>query len=161
MEPAHFRFWPQHLPRELAYPATGVHHNLAASAMRFPARPFLVFYGATLSYREGWLQCERLAGFLQQRCGVRRGDRVILYMQNSPQFVLGFYAILRAGAMVVPVNPMDLTDELAHQIEDSGARVAIAGQEVSLRIAPLVGRTRLAHVIVAAYSDYLPQTLDL
>jgi len=156
MEPAHFRFWPPHLPRELAYPATGVHRNLAISAARFPERPFLLFYGAVISYRDAWLQCERLAGFLQRHCRVRRGDRVLLYMQNSPQFVLAFYACLRAGAMVVPVNPMHLTNELAHQIEDSGACVALVGQELFPRIAPLIGKTPLANVIVAAYSEYLP-----
>ena len=60
-----------------------------------------------LSYAEFNAQVEAMAGYLQQDCGVQRGDRVLLYMQNSPQFIIGFYAILRADAMVVPVNPMN------------------------------------------------------
>ena len=51
-------------------------------------------------------------------------------MQNSPQFMIAYYAILRADAMVVPVNPMNLTEELRHYVDDSGATVAIAAQEV-------------------------------
>ena len=69
-------------------------------------------------------EAERIAGFLQQRCGVKAGDRVLLYMQNSPQWVLAFYGILRANAVVVPVNPMNLTDELRHYVDDSGATTA-------------------------------------
>jgi fatty-acyl-CoA synthase len=82
-------------------------------------------------------------------------------MQNSPQFIIAFYAILRADAMVVPVNPMLMTDELRHYVEDSGAKVAITSQEIFSRLAPLVGSTGLKHAIVAAYSDYLPVHTDL
>ncbi len=69
-------------------------------------------------------------------CGVKRGDRVLLFMQNSPQFMIAFYAILRADAMVVPVNPMNLTEELRHYVADSDAVVAITGQECSARSIP-------------------------
>ena len=81
-----------------------------------------------------------------------RGDRVLLYMQNCPQFIIAYYAILRADAVVVPVNPMNRTEELRHYVEDSDAAVAIVGQDVFKHIEPLQG---LKHVLVAAYSDYL------
>src|SRR5690606_30526724 len=87
-------------------------------------------------------EAERLAGYLQQDCGVAKGDRVLLYTQNSPQFVIGYYAILRANAVVVPVNPMNLTLELRHYVEDSGARVAITTQELFERIQPLMGQAQ-------------------
>lgn len=161
MQAAHYASWPARLPKTLAYPATGIHQNLAVSAQRYPERPFLEFYGTTVNYRDAWDQCERLAGYLQQRCGVKKGDRVLLDMQNSPQFVLAFYAILRAGGMVVPANPMYRTGELQHLIEDSGAVAALVGQEVFSQIAPLVGTTTLRHMVVAAYADYLPESLDL
>ena len=67
---------------------------------------------------------------------MKRGDRVLLYMQNSPQFVIAYYAILRADAVVVPVNPMNRTEELRHYVEDSDAAVAIAGQDVCAQIEP-------------------------
>ncbi len=66
----------------------------------------------------------------------KKGDRVLLFMQNSPQFMIAFYAILRADAMVVPVNPMNLTDELRHYVSDSDARVAITGQELFAQTPP-------------------------
>ena len=71
-----------------------------------------------------------------------KGDRVLLYTQNSPQFVIGYWAILRANAVVVPVNPMNLTLELRHFAEDSGAAVAITTQELFERIEAVALRRR-------------------
>ena len=83
-----------------------------------------------------------LAGYLQQDLGVEKGDRVILYMQNSLQFVISYYAILHADA-VVPVNPTLVTDELRHYAEDPGAKVALVGQELYGNVAPLIGESSL------------------
>jgi len=91
---------------------------------------------------------------------VKKGDRVLLYMQNSPQFMIAFYGILRADAVVVPVNPMNLTQELKHYVADSGARVAFAAQDLLARMAPLLGEG-LEHIVVATYSDYLREPTDI
>ena len=153
----HFAHWPPGQPRTLELPRETVYANLAASAARDPERAAIDYYGRRITYRELKREVDALAGYLQQRCGVARGDRVLLYLQNSPQFVIGYYAILRADAVVVPVNPMNLTDELAHYVDDSRARVAIAGQDLLARIQPL----GLSHLVVASYSDYLPDETDL
>ena len=99
MEPDHFRFWPPGLPREMPLPATSLYCNLAATAARHPDKAAVVYYGTPLTYHEFKQQVDALAGFLQRRGGVKRGDRVLLFMQNSPQFMIAFYAILRADAM--------------------------------------------------------------
>jgi fatty-acyl-CoA synthase len=78
---------------------------------------------------------------------------VLLYLQNSPQFVIAYYAILRADAVVVPVNPMNLPEELSHIARDAGARVAVAGTELLDRLAPLVGAGLLERVVGACYAD--------
>ncbi|WP_126285482.1 long-chain fatty acid--CoA ligase [Burkholderia stagnalis] len=151
--------WPAHLPRHLTLPATNLYYNAEVSAARYPDKPFIVFYDTPVTFAEFKDETERIAGYLQQRCGVKAGDRVLLQMQNSPQWMLAYYGILRANAVVVPVNPMNMTDELRHYVEDSGARTAFVAQDLYERIAPLVGDTdtQLAHVIVATYSDYLKQ----
>jgi fatty-acyl-CoA synthase len=161
-EPAHYRHWPPGLPRQLAFPRTSLHYNLEVSAARYADKAAVVFYDTPLSYRRLREEAEALAGFLVQSCGVQRGDRVLLFMQNSPQFVVAFYAVLRADAMVVPVNPMNLTEELRHYVHDSDAVVALCGQELYAQLRPLLG-DGLRHVVVAAYSDYVaaPTPLDL
>jgi fatty-acyl-CoA synthase len=154
MGSAHFKFWPRHALRELQAPATNLFYNLEVSARRYPDKPAFVYYDNPLSFPELEAQATRLAGYLQQRCGVGAGDRVLLYMQNSLQFVIAYYGILRANAVVVPLNPMNLTEELRRCARDCGARTAIVAQELYPRIAPLLGG-QLEHLVLAAYSDYL------
>src|SRR5256714_10816843 len=143
----HYAHWPPGLARTLEVPRVSVYANLAASAARHPEKPALDYYGTPISYAEIKREADALAGFLQRRCGVRKGDRVLLYLQNSPQFVIAYYAVLRADAVVVPVNPMNLTEELRHYVEDADTAVAISGQERFAQIAPLVGTSLLRNVI--------------
>ena len=160
----HFAHWPPGVPKSLSVPRTSIYYNLEVSARRYPDKPAIIYYGSALSYAALEREVAALAGFLQQRCDVKRGDRVLLYAQNSPQFIIGYYAILRADAVVVPVNPMNKAEELAHYVGDSDARVAIAAQELYREIEPHVGKPGgkgLAHCVLAAYSDYLRDDTDL
>ncbi len=152
----HFRHWPPGIPRTLTIPATTLSFNLETSAARYPDKVALHYYGRAITYAALRREVDALAGWLQAVAGVKRGDRVILDLQNSPQFVVGYYAILRADAAVVPVNPMLRTDELRYLCEDSGARVALFGQELLDAWRPLLGTT-VGHAVVAAYSDALPE----
>src|SRR5687768_4548861 len=152
----HFAHWPPGQPKTLELPRETVYANLAASAARYPQRAAIDYYGSRISYARLKQEVDALAGFLQRQIRVARGDRVLLYAQNCPQFVIAYYAILRADAVVVPVNPMNRTEELRHYVEDSDARLAIVGQDVLAQIEPLNVPT-----LVAAYSDYLPAASDL
>ena len=105
-------FYPAEVPRTLNLPETSVWANLDISARRYPRKPAFICYGNTLTYGELKDHADRIAGFLQKRCGVAKGDRVLLFAQNSFQFVIAYYAILRADAVVVPINPMNLTAEV-------------------------------------------------
>jgi fatty-acyl-CoA synthase len=161
MNTTHHVHWPAGLPHTISTPDTSVYVNLEISARRYPNRPAIIFYDTVLSYAQVHADVLALAGYLQQVCGVRRGDRVLLNMQNSPQFIIGYYAIMRADAVAVPVNPMLMSDELKHYVDDSGATVAIVAQEVFPRTAPLVGKSTLTHAIVATYADYLTTPTEL
>jgi len=160
----HYAHWPPGLPRHLTLPETNLYYNVEVSARRYPHKPFIIYYDSPLSYAEFHDECERIAGYLQRICGVQAGDRVLLYMQNSPQWVLAYYGILRANAVVVPINPMNRTEELQHYVQDSGASTALVAQDLYAQIAPLQGAQAglgLRHLVVAAYSDYLRQPTDL
>ncbi len=161
MSDRHFKFWPDHSRQHLDAPATNVFYNLEVSARRYPFKPGLVYYDTPIGITEILDEALRIAGFLEQRCGVCKGDRVLLYMQNSPQFVIAYYGILRANAVVVPLNPMYLTAEFLRCARDAGATTAIVSQELYSRIEPLLDSGKLEHVIVAAYSDYLKRPTEL
>ena len=156
MNPAHFKFWPKRLPHRITPPATSLWQNLAVSALRFPDKPALVFFNAVFTYAEVLQQAERLAATLVS-IGVSKGDRVLLCMQNSPQWVIAHFAILRIDAVVVPVNPMNRAEELKHYITDPDAKVAIAAADLAAEFvkadAQLEPFQRLTHLIVANYSD--------
>lgn len=145
MEPRHFRHWPPDLPRSLPAPQLRLHDLLAAAAAHHPEQSATVYQGEALSYGALLRMAENLAGHLQRACGVQRGDRVLLDLQNGPAFVIAFFGVLRADAVAVPVSPANLAGELRHYVEDSDARVAIADAEVAERLAG----SPLEHLIVA------------
>lgn len=153
------RFWPKGLSRQLHVPATSLSHNLEVAAARFPDKPALIFFDTVLTYARLKREVDAMAGYLQSQCGVRKGDRVMLFSQNCPQFVIAYYAILRADAVVVPVNAMSTRQEAVHYMEDSGARVALVARELYDRVQDLP----LDRVIVHTYADYLevPSSLPM
>ena len=161
MPPRHARFWPKDLPQHLTPANTTLHARLAAAARRAPDKALTVFFGGVLSYRDAWAAVERLAGFLQRDCALAPGDRVLIDLQSSPQFLIALYATLRVDAVPVPVSPMCIERELAGYLEDCQARVAIAGQENWPQFEALLGATSLEHMIIVAYGDAIAPDNDL
>jgi fatty-acyl-CoA synthase len=159
MSELNLTYWPRRLPRNLVLPETSLWYNLEVSATRFPDKTATVFYDGLLSYAGLKRAAEHLAAFLQTRCDIKRGDRVALFLHNSPQFIIAFYAILRAEAMVVPVNSMSTASELTHVISDCGARTLITAQDLLPHAKSLAGS--LDHTVVACYSDYIDVSTDL
>lgn len=156
----HYAVWPKGVPKHLTLPATSLYENLELSARRYPDKPALLYYGSALSYAALKDHVDRLAGWLETVCGVRRQDRVLLYMQNSPQFVITYYAIQRLTAVVVPVNPMSKAEELRHIARDTNADTILCGQDVFTFAQPLLG-AELQHAIVTAYADYVTAPTDI
>ena len=119
----HLAHWPARLPQELEVPETSLWFNLEVAARRYPHKAAYRYLGRELTWQGLRRQAEALAGWLQAR-GVQGGDRVLLFMQNCPQYVVAAFGVLRADAVIVPVNPMNRADEFGHYITDPEARVA-------------------------------------
>ena len=153
---AHHRVWPRRLPHALRPPQTSLWENLAVSARRYPDKAALVFFDRVTTYAGLHEQAERLAAHLRAQ-GVRDGDRVILFLQNCPQWIVACYAVLRANAVVVPVNPMNKADELGHYITDADARVAVCAADLAGELlkanAEVSEAQRLRHLVVTHYAD--------
>ncbi|MEY4125290.1 MAG: Long-chain-fatty-acid--CoA ligase [Pseudomonadota bacterium] len=130
--------------------------NLQISAMRYPQKVALVFMGRTWSYSQLQLEAEKIASALR-KMGVKKGDRVVLDMQNCPQLVVTHFAILRLDAVVVPVNPMNRTEELKHYILDPDTKVAVTTADLAPELAAasnaLEKKERLQHLLVTQFTD--------
>ncbi|MEU5985586.1 AMP-binding protein [Streptomyces sp. NPDC047434] len=105
-------------------PPPTVLHAFRAAAARTPAHPALAYFDGRLTYRETDALSDSVAGHLAAR-GVARGDRVAIMLQNSPHFVLALLGAWKAGATVVPLNPMYKSGEVGHALRDSGATALI------------------------------------
>ncbi len=152
----HHQFWPRRLPHGLTPPATSLWDNLEISARRYPERAALIFFGRVFTYRELRDSAERIAARLHA-LGVRKGDRVLLDMQNCPQLVIAHFGILRANAVVVPVNPMNRAEELKHYIQDPDAKVAVTTSDLAPELArasnELAAGQGLQHLLVTHFTD--------
>ena len=155
----HHTIWPKRLPRELAVPQTTLWFNLEVAATRFPDKAAYLFFGRALSFGELKAQAEAIAGWLQS-VGVAAGERVAIFMQNCPQYAAAYYGILRANAVVVPVNPMNRAEEFKHYITDPQTRVVICTADLASLVASantaLPEAQRLSQVLVTRYTDAMP-----
>lgn len=141
--------YPEGVPADIDTPAQPLTANLDGAVRRFPDRVALDFLGAATTYRQLGEQVAHAAGALHE-AGVRHGDRVALVLPNCPQHVVAFYAVLRLGAVVVEHNPLYTRDELAHQLADHGAKVAICWEKVAGTVALAAPALRVIAVDLTA-----------
>ncbi len=156
----HYQHWPKRVPKSLVYPRTPLYDFLEISARRYPDHPAIIYYGRRIAYSELWSQCLRMAGALAGM-GVTKGDRVALYLQNTPHFIIGFLGAMRAGAVVVPMNPMLVSEEFSNLLLDSGAKSVVTTTDLYPRIADACRNYGVSQTIVGSYKDYLPEQSEL
>ncbi|MGJ9457838.1 long-chain-fatty-acid--CoA ligase [Oceanobacillus sp. CF4.6] len=161
MNTAHYQFWPERLPKTLIIPDTTLVDNLEATMTKYPNNIAFHFYGEKYTYRQVYNEVINLAGYLQNVLHVEKGEKVLLFMQNSPQYIISFYAILRVEAIIVPINPMSTREDLEFFVKDCNIRQAIVGQELYEKVSPLKQTTSLKNIIIASYSDYINKDLAL
>jgi long-chain acyl-CoA synthetase len=154
------RFYEPHVPEHIDYPQTTLPAALEETAHRHPDLPALIFRGKQISYQEYNRAVDRFAAALQG-LGVEEGDRVAIHLPNCPQFPISYYAVLRAGGIVVPCNPIYTARELKHQLVDSGAEVIVTLSAMYPLIRQIRADTSIHHVVVAKVKTYFPPLLKL
>jgi len=160
-ERAWHRSWPKYLPRDLGISPSPLHSLLTESASRLPNRTCIVYQGRTFTYSELDELSSRFASALAA-LGLRKGDRVGVFMPNMPQFIISYFGILKAGGVVVTCSPLYKERELEFQLRDSGSSLVIAandvvhGNDLYNSLEACRGRLGLRHVITASLTDYLP-----
>ena len=150
-----YKVWPSWVPRTFAVDKPASEY-VREWAERTPERTAISFYGRDITYRELDSSMDAIARGLVG-LGVGAGDRVALHMDNCPQFVMGYFGILRAGGVVVPVNPMFKPAELDHELNDSGATVLIGLDYLYPDVEKVRSRTPLKKVILTSLEAYFPE----
>ncbi|MDD2705987.1 MAG: AMP-binding protein, partial [Acidocella sp.] len=137
--------------------ATPVPALLDAASAKFPQAIAMDFLGKRTSYAEfARLADAAAAGF--QRLGVKKGSRVALCLPNTPYAVICYYAILKAGGIVVNLSPLYVEREFRHFIQDSGATIVVTLDlaELCNKLTPIVGACGLETLIICSLPDLLP-----
>jgi long-chain acyl-CoA synthetase len=140
----------------LDYPTVPLHGLLEATAERTPQAIATEFYGAHLTYAEINRLADAFCAYLQS-LDVKKGDRVAVVLPNSPQFIIAYYGALKAGAIVVPTNPLYVPRELEQQFNDAGVETVIClSHPVWPRVDEIRANTSIKNVIVTHINDFFP-----
>jgi len=158
LEKPWFKFWPEGVPKSIDYPKITLGEALKESALHFPDNPAIIYFGRPFTYRELDELVDRFTTALQD-LGVKKGDRVGIFMPNIPQFVIVFYGALRAGAVCVACSPLYKARELEHQLNDAGVETLVAMDTLYPIVQEIKARTKLRNVITTSPRDYLPPLL--
>lgn len=146
------------VPAHIDYPAVPLFYFLDESARKYPDKACTIFKGASISYREMSQLTDRLAASLAD-LGVKKGDRVGIFMPNTPQFVEAYFAVLKLGAVVVATNPLYTPREIEHQVNDAGVEVMIVMSNYYNLIKETQPKTKIRTVVVTNIKEALPPVL--
>jgi len=148
------------VPKHIEYPAIPLFKLLEEAAEKYPNRPCTIFKGAVITYQEMNQLTDRLAAGLAE-IGIKKGDRVGIFMPNIPQFVLAYFAILKAGAIVVATNPLYTSREIEHQVNDAGIEIMLVMSSFYKLLKETQPRTKIRTLIVTNIKEALPSTTRL
>lgn len=155
MNPVWLKSYPAGVPAHIdpsLYPSLAV--LLEESFAKYASRPAYSFMGKDISYAQTDQESLAMAAYFQS-LGLSKGDRVAIMMPNVPQYPVAVAAVLRAGLVVVNVNPLYTARELAHQLKDSGAKAIVIIENFAATLEKCIAQTPVKHVVLAAMGDRL------
>lgn len=158
MERIWMKYWPKNVSETLVYRngEKPLHEYLRDHASMFGSHPAYIFYGNEISWHDINWNSDKLGAYFQQK-GVQKGDRIGLFMQNCPQYIISHYAIQKIGAIVVPLNPMYKKDELDYMANEIGMKGIVCGQELYPVVDAVRENSSIEFVVMTNYADLLPK----
>lgn len=153
LEKPWLKYYSSETPHTVDIPDVSVPQAFDQATEKFASRTALIYYGRKISFGELREQTDRFAAALYD-LGVRKGDRVALYLLNSPQFVIAYFGALKAGGVVTAISPVYTSHEIRHQLTDSDAKVLVC-QDILYEKVEKCG-VRPAHVVLTGVGEYLP-----
>ncbi|AAU37965.1 MULTISPECIES: long-chain-fatty-acid--CoA ligase FadD [Basfia] len=156
MEKGWFKNYPEGSPREID---TSEYHSILdmfdKAVREHPDRPAYINMGKVLTFRKLEERSRAFAAYLQNELKLTRGERVALMMPNLLQYPIALFGVLRAGLVVVNVNPLYTPRELEHQLQDSGAKAIVVVSNFASTVEQVVFNTDVKHVILTRMGDQL------
>lgn len=147
------RFYPEGVPESIPVPEISLPDLFDEVTRKYGSKAALVFYGRKISFNELKDQVDRFACALSD-LGVKKGDKVALYLLNSPQYVISYFGVLKAGATVTPISPVYTSIEVNHQLADSEAKFIVCQDILYENVEK--ARANLQEIIVTRIGEYLP-----
>ena len=146
--------YPQEVPPEMDIPVISIPAMFDQVVEKYGNKTSLIYYGKKISYKELKDQADRFAAALSG-LGIQKGDRVALFLLNCPQYVIAYMGALKAGAVVTPVSPVYTSQEVRHQLSDSGAKVVVCQDILYDKVAE--AGVELDQVVITGVDEYLPK----
>jgi len=150
-----YKFYPPGVRRHIDYPEVPLYEFLRISAQKYPDKTALIYFDGKMTYKELDVLTDRFAAALAD-LGVKKGDRVALFLPNTPLFVISYYGALKAGAVVTAMSPLYKEREVEHQLNDSEAETIVLLDLLYPIVEKVWERTKLRNVIVGSLRDYMP-----
>jgi long-chain acyl-CoA synthetase len=149
------KFWPEGVPQSIDYPNVPLFELLRNTAKKHPEHVAIVFFGKKITYQELDNLSDRFATALHDM-GVKKGDRVALFMPNTPQFIIGYYGALKIGAIVTAISPLAKEREVEFQLSNSESETLVCLDLFYPLVKAVREKTKLKQIIVASIKEYLP-----
>lgn len=143
------------VPHSIDYPKITLFGLLEQSAQKYPERVCTIFKGAEITYKEMDDYADRLAAAFHG-LGIKKGDRVGLFMPNTPQFIMAYYGLLKVGAVVVATNPLYTEREIIYQVNDAGVEYMVLMSNNYEKLKSIQDQTKIKQIIVTNIKEALP-----
>ena len=148
------------VPQTINYPSVPIFHFLEESARKYPDQPCTIFKGEAISFREMDTITDKLAAALAG-LGVKKGDRVGIFIPNTPQFVMVYFGILKAGGVVVAIDSRYTAPEIVHQANNAGIEIMFVMSNFYKTMKTAQLETKIKTLIVTNIKETLPPAMKV
>ncbi|MGA3192070.1 MAG: long-chain fatty acid--CoA ligase [Candidatus Bathyarchaeia archaeon] len=150
-----FKFWPEGVRKHIDFPEIPLHGLLEEAAEKFPEHTAIVYFNKFMTYRDLKQFSDRFATALNG-LGVKKGDKVAIFLPNIPQFIISYYGIIEIGAIETAISPLYKEREVEHQLNDSEAETVVVLDALYPILEKVLASTKVKRVIVTSLKEYMP-----
>jgi long-chain acyl-CoA synthetase len=150
-----FKFWPEGVPKHIEYPEVPLSDFLKNTAEDYPNLVAIVYFNKEMTYKELDLVSDKFATALSD-LGVKKGEKVAIFLPNIPQFVISYYGVIKIGAIETAISPLYKEREVEHQLVDSEAETIVVLDALYPILEKVLAQTKINRVIVTSLKEYMP-----